>query len=114
MTVYFARNPIDGLVKIGWTRGDAESRVEEVRKALKLPRLEIIRSIDEWHIAHERRLHNLYKRRRVRGEWFVFHWTMLKVEKISCSVFERKRYRDIEIQMEMYKQRMPAYKRMLP
>lgn len=66
--VYFARND-EGLTKIGWTQN-----FKKRKEALKLQEkinLELVHYISTYDCPTlEKTLHNVFKHKRVRGEWF--------------------------------------------
>jgi hypothetical protein len=101
VAVYFLRNSANGLIKIGWTRGLVSARIKSVRSCEKLGRdIEVIRIIPEWHYYHERRLHFCYRSRHVRGEWFHYHWTMMKIINIKYPECLAYRYKFVEAEIK--------------
>lgn len=85
MAVYFIRVGEKGPVKIGSTAGSVERRMAALQTAHH-QKLTIIRVLENCTSDHESRLHNLYKYRRIKGEWFHFHWTMLRVSERAIMV----------------------------
>lgn len=73
MYVYFIRAGDRGAIKIGWTK-DVEQRINDLQvgNAFKLNVLFKIPCDSAIHAQEtERRLHKLYARKRIRGEWFM-------------------------------------------
>lgn len=90
MAVYFIRAGKNGPVKIGSTAGDVGRRLAALQTAHHAD-LILIRTLPKCGMDQESRLHYLYKSRKIKGEWFRFHWTMLKVSEESLLVEETAR-----------------------
>jgi hypothetical protein len=66
--VYFVENPQAGAVKIGFT-AQPRSRFSALR-SVNLDKLNVL-GLFPGSVEHEKFLHRLYKRDRIKGEWFT-------------------------------------------
>lgn len=66
--VYFIRSPINGLIKIGWSRFHPDSRFADIQACspVHLEKVGVIRRDETW----ERHLHSLFRKGREHSEWF--------------------------------------------
>jgi hypothetical protein len=85
MAVYFIRVGEKGPVKIGSTAGSVERRLAALQTAHH-QKLTIIRVMEHCGSEQEGRLHGLYRDRRIKGEWFHFHWTMMRISERAILV----------------------------
>ena len=83
MPVYFIQAGENGPVKVGYAVC-VESRLATLQTAHP-QKLIVLRVMERAGIHEEKRLHKLYKKRKIRGEWFLFHWTMLKIRHESLA-----------------------------
>lgn len=66
--VYFARDE-DGLTKIGWTQNFKKRK--ETLEQLEKKKIELVHYISSYDcITLEKTLHNVFKDKRITGEWF--------------------------------------------
>lgn len=89
MPVYFIQAGESGPVKIGSTVGMVEGRLASLQTAHH-EKLRILRVLAESGRQVERKLHHIYRTRKVQGEWFRPHWSMFKVKEESLLEAVRK------------------------
>lgn len=72
--IYFIRGKQSGLVKIGYTGGDGQSRLAQLQTGSP-EELELVATVDGG-LDVEKRYHDMFATSRTRGEWFKPTWQL--------------------------------------